>query len=314
MKKTIATLLLLCLSVYLCACDTSPTTAERAQEYINNGQLEEAYALLYIIENRTEEEETLFAHFSMVQIQKEIEHDSGLLQIDTFNEGGHCTERLMTWPDGEWERTTYTIDSEGRTLSYKTITSSGGWVNGNNTFDNNGNVIAIDRESDWDTQKTRITYDQNGNMIKETYEGGSKNIGTIKNITEYKYDVAGNLIEKITTQNGVQYKYQYAYDTQGRRVSYTSHSGLTIKYTYDDEGRLVTEKSYQNSKESSSHIYTYDNFGNLLTDAYKDSKGQEEQTTYVYTYDNYGNMIKMIRTEPNGNKESTTITYQLIYN
>lgn len=325
MKKTIVILLLLCLCVYLCACDTSPTIAERAteciatiaekaKECIDNGQLEEAYRLLYSVESRTEEEEALFARFSMIQIQKEIEHANGFVESETFNQYGYCTERFKTWSNGDWEKTTYTLDSEGRTLAYKTITSSGGWANGNNTFDRNGNVIASDRESDWHIQKIRITYDENGNKIKEVFEGGNKTTGTIKKVEEYKYDTAGNVIEKITTLNGTQYKDQYAYDAQGRRISYISYSGLEIKYTYDDEGRLLTETSYQNNEESSSHIYTYDDLGNLLTDVYKDSKGQEEQTSYAYTYDDYGNMIKMIITEPNGEKEITTITYQLFYN
>ena len=314
MKKTIVILLLLCLCVYLCACDTSPTIAERAKECIDNGQLEEAYRLLYSVESRTEEEEALFARFSMVQIQKEIVHANGLVESETFNQYGYCTERFKTWSNGDWEKTTFTRDSEGRTLAYKTITSSGGWVNGNNTFDGNGNVIAIDRESDWEIQKKRITYDENGNKIKEISEGGSKTTGTTKKVEEYKYDTAGNVIEKITILNGKQYKYQYAYDAQGRCISYTSYSGLEIKYTYDDEGRLLTETSYQNNEERSSHIYTYDDLGNLLTDVYKDSKGQEEQTSYVYTYDDYGNVIKMIITEADVEKEITTITYQVFYN
>ena len=102
MKKFALPIIVFCLSVCLCACSifspsnlgssdpsipetTEPSTLEKAQEFINNGQYEEAYALLYTLDNRTVEEENLLARFSFLLI----------FFFGVFLAAGSCTSAVL---------------------------------------------------------------------------------------------------------------------------------------------------------------------------------------------------------------------------
>lgn len=96
-----------------------------------------------------------------------------------------------------------------------------------NKYDEKGNLIESIMESDAGEQSQNLTYDANGNVIKEVHCYEDLFSGEDEKITiRYNYDEKGNLIERITKSN------------EGKEV---------IKLYYNDEGVKIAEKMAHDS-------------------------------------------------------------------
>ena len=96
-----------------------------------------------------------------------------------------------------------------------------------NKYDEKGNLIESIMESDAGEQSQNLTYDANGNVIKEVHCYEDLFSGEDEKITiRYIYDEKGNLIERITKSN------------EGKEV---------IKLYYNDEGVKIAEKMAHDS-------------------------------------------------------------------
>jgi RHS repeat-associated protein len=113
----------------------------------------------------------------------------------------------------------------------------------------------------------------------------NETINGTSHIYNYTYDLAGRLTN--VSMDGIQVS-QYAYDTNGNRLSYTSSSG-TISGTYDNQDRLL-------QYGTTTHNYTVR--GELLV------KTNGSQTTN-YQYDVLGNLRNV--TLPDGKQISYVI-------
>lgn len=263
-----------------------PTVMETAQAYIAEGKYQDAYSVLYAIEDRSAEEENLFAHFSFVLVKKEDKDSDGRVITYHYDLDENLVKRIVALKNGNTETSEYTYDEKARVLSCKTISTTDFWQNQTYTYD--GNYGYMEEESKNGVSKYAYEYDDNGNLLKKTE---CKYTDLAPWITTYTYDANGNLIKVV-----------YTYD--GKTVS-------TTEYTYNAEGQKLTSTS-----DSSKYTYSYDEKGNLSTvlySYYNPTVGSNENTTnYAYVYDTYGNVIESTETDKNG--QSTTIyTYQVIY-
>ena len=116
---------------------------------------------------------------------------------------------------------------------------------------------------------------------------------------DYEYDVKGNLTKVITTglrlddaqwdyEEGGTMEKEYTYDRWGNVTSETFHGNDESTghkyYEYDPSGRFIV-KTYT-VPESTTTTYTYDIFGNLLTET--DETNLLHPLTTTHMYDNWG--------------------------
>lgn len=168
------------------------------------------------------------------------------------------------------------------------------------TYDENGNVLTSVTEN----SNTTYTYDADGKILAECSISKDEDEKETKSYTKYEYDENG-LIAKITQSENVDYSNGVisAY-TSGVLTQVTDYSDkekvTTAIYTYDSYGNTLTEKvavvKDANASETATS-YTYDLLGRTLT-----AENEDGKTTY--TYNAAGNTIK----EAN-DKETTRTIY-----
>ncbi|MFN6540285.1 MAG: pre-peptidase C-terminal domain-containing protein [Nostoc sp. EkiNYC01] len=200
----------------------------------------------------------------------------------------------------------FTYDSSGRRT--KMLDSSGAVVNydydvagrlSNLTNGSGGRIVAY-------------TYDSTGRVIREDNGNGS--------YTTYKYDAIGQILSIINYQasNAVNSRFDYTYDSLGRRTSVSTLDGKTtydydafgqltsvtlpnarkIEYLYDASGNRISVKdngviTAYNSNTLNQYTtvggasYSYDLDGNLI------GKTQGAQT-WTYTYDSENRLISAV--------------------
>ena len=116
------------------------------------------------------------------------------------------------------------------------------------------------------TNTTTYTYDGKGNTLSTTENSGTELALTIT----ATYNEHGNVLTTISTGKGI--------------------SPITKHYEYDPTGRLVV-KSYT-TPETSVNTFTYDQWGNLLTQS--DVTNPAEPLITKHTYDNWGREIETV--------------------
>lgn len=324
MKKIVVIFLVCVLLFSLCACgnssnaepkatdgnsETVPEATENnlevAQQYISDGQYEDAYALLYGIETRSAEEENLLSRFSFV-LTSEKYISSTFSKISMFNDNGKLTEETTTWTSGNTTQTICTYNANNMILSLDRVSSTGGWTLEKYTYDDNDNCILILCEANTGKLSYSFTYDKDGNCLTETRDTGGK-----LHVIKYSYDAQGR---KISETDNFDHHTTYVYNDYGQLVEELGEGSLGdfhTNYTYNDCGFLIqveTQSEYPNSAS-----YTYDEYGNTLTVTSNSIISGRSTTSYAYTYDRFGNILKKV-TSVNGVEVSTTeFTYTLVY-
>ena len=151
------------------------------------------------------------------------------------------------------------------------------------------------------------TYGENGLLLQTVTVYGE---GERRETTEYDYDVDGNLLLEMTTdQNGTEVAYVkqsfengklmsktvlelgasresttlYSYDREGR-LQKTERDGITESYFYHEDGGYTVEWSGKSGNGS----YLYDALGNLLEIRHGDGELNEE-----YLYDEQGRLLNI---------------------
>lgn len=210
----------------------------------------------------------------------------------------------ITYPTGR--SLTYTYNADGQRTK---LVSSDGYTT-NYSYDTVGRLKTLTNA----TGQTIISYDYDsaGRLTKETNGNGT--------YTTYQYDLQDQLTSLVNykANNTVNSKFDYAYDTLGRRTTMTTLEGVfkygydaigqltsvvtptnrTINYTYDAAGNRVgvTDSSTTTNYTSNNlnqytnvgnALYTYDSDGNLI------SKTEGSQTS-TYTYDAESRLVKVV--------------------
>ncbi|KER81216.1 hypothetical protein IA64_15700, partial [Xanthomonas arboricola pv. celebensis] len=193
-------------------------------------------------------------------------------RLATTNESGQSLE--------------YVYDDAGRISSSKKVLSSeGNWNQETNQY-----------ESRTDGPTTRYSYDGLGRQVRVVDPSGV--------ISEFRYDLDGQLLESVLDPAGLAIKTTYSWDELGRQLSVTEAVGTTAAktttYAYDAVGRR-TREVVDASKLNLVTSYTYDANGNLVSR--RDASG----STQRYTYDD----ANRLRFEIDGAGGATETRYDM---
>ena len=197
-----------------------------------------------------------------------------LATYDYTDDGNFYLESLDY---GNGDSVNYTYDDKGRVteITYEDEDEV------TYQYDNDG-ALAVVEDSATD-MTTRYYYDFLGRMMKytETADGYSHSV-------EYVYDSVNNLTTQVEIINGVTHTTSYTYDQHNRLASKTT-DGVAVVYTYDDFGRVVTQATKNGDTTVLTESYTYTaNSSQIAT--YTTTIGGSS-VTYSYTYDDNGNIL-----------------------
>ena len=100
---------------------------------------------------------------------------------------------------------------------------------------------------DYDTLNriTAISYPDSSLNVSFSYDQGTNGVGRLtqmvdaSGVTDYLYDVFGNVEWETVTRNGITSTLGYSYDDANRIASITYPSGKRVDYTYDSAGRII---------------------------------------------------------------------------
>lgn len=260
------------------------------------------------IESVNEEGQTITSvvdAFGRVKERTEEIDSSGAVQKFVYKTDawGNQTEERRQLNDGEWATTSYKYTPEGE---LKEWISSEGLVNVY-TYDAFGRLMqSIERNrTDGGVLEERITsytYDVMGRETKRVEPDGTESqsvydtngslvlaIDGLNNISEYRYDAAGQLTDSIIYKEGavnlseanISALTKYVYDGAGRAELEKDPNGNVTRSLYGDNGQLAKEIHYEGSSITGEQIvneYKYDPRG--LPVAYIDGNGHQVTVAY----------------------------------
>ncbi len=215
----------------------------------------------------------------------ELEHNDTTLRetelpyriLMRYNERGNKTEEAWYSGGRLMNKFVYSFDADGYRTEDKEYDSTGKEDEKMiYKYDDNGNLKERDFLGDSYTSKWYEEYDDNRNLLKETWYKKDSLVHT----TIYKYDTKGNMLEDFNFDgNGTRLRsHSYGYDSAGNKivdsVFYTEgqcvnfpHGNLNelITYKYDSYGNEIYKETwfYGNSPYSAiklvhEHQYKYD--------------------------------------------------------
>lgn len=223
-----------------------------------------------------------------------------------------ATERSID-ADGNKSETSYVYDNaNGQLLTRKTVfdgqdmyrsESYSDYLRAGNRWLPQKSESAMKHSDDTSPYvvKTGYVYDSNGNLVKKT-----ENLGTDMELrTNYSYDIFGNVVSTLAEGNGVIPVSKYfEYDDNGRflKRTLTSPASAVITYTYDRWGNMLTETDETDTSNRLVRTMTYDGWNRRVTDTAPDGT----VTSYRYGWgktDEYRNYVKT--TTADGHEETT---------
>lgn len=164
-------------------------------------------------------------------------------------------------------------------------------------FDKNGNLIKKNILDLYNNEivsesETIFTYDENFNLVKETYS-----INGFTSVTMYVYDEHGRLSLSRTENNQRAVDTVYTYDSQDRLIRKTVGNNYCFTYNYDAQGNCIQEEQFYLNGQQQSKLITYE-YDNDYCTAYHQEMydGDNISVTYdiEFKYDAYGNNTEMI--------------------
>jgi RHS repeat-associated protein len=200
-----------------------------------------------------------------------------------------------TYPDGK--EVTRSYDAMSRP-----IVTSGLDFWEKNTYDALGRIVTVTTSYNFtDRTGTRLqynvteslVYDQNGNVVSDTFQDGSYTIQT-----QYTYD-AVNRVSRVDTHTGLHWRFYY--DQDGRRSSMFVYNGsspmsspfFNTTYVYNSMGDVLYQNVSKGSGEAPIVLsYEYDAAGRIV-EALNDVtwSGFGYVKSYAYSYDDMGQLV-----------------------
>ncbi|HEY2030073.1 MAG TPA: RHS repeat-associated core domain-containing protein [Myxococcales bacterium] len=268
-------------------------------------------------------------------------NELGQQVLQIFDAAGHCVERRESGGPSGWAITRYSFDVRGN-LSGMTDAAGNTWTYGYDSF--NHRLFSNDPDHgywtygydgagrqvsqvDADGQTTNIEYDTSDRVIARTTRAGLagqlrttwafdearpgySNFGHITTMvdqwgtTTYDYDVAGNTVRTIRSQDGATYTVQSGYSTAGQLLWTQYPDGDSIgnagvPYRYDAAGRNVSIPGFVNAA-------TYDAEGHIL----QQQNANGTVSNWSYSTRNWLNTLRT--TSPSATLQDLTYTRNAI--
>ncbi len=338
MKKIIALLcvILFAFSLVACESDDPETNYNKALEYLEKGEYEKAHRLLYELGDYKDAAEYL-GKFRIYYKKCNVKRPNDSFKLDfkyddfgnmicsdsfritkdgievfenaitcgfEYDENGRITKRI----EGESYYNVYIYDSEGKLLKWEEWRSEK-----TDKKDKNKEPVLV--KTEYVFYRDEFEYDENGNLIKETYYDTE---GNVSQITENAYNSNGKL-QSVVIYSGedIIEKYELEYDDNGNLIKFVVVGTSVTEYVYneasvvvesisksvetdtpirkdeyDSAGNIIKTTEYdETGKPTSIKEFVYDSFGKITGDSYYDGEGNVEWES-KYEYDKNGNLTE----------------------
>ena len=194
----------------------------------------------------------------------------------------------------------YEYDADGNCVEIRTYNNAGTLISIiKQEYDDAGNVLKKTQEQPLHNNVDSFiyTYDDNGNKILELWYENLTGTGDIYSRHSYEYDEHNQLISETTWYDWDIERttvYENEYNSNGQLVKKSSLSlankySQTTEFEYDNNGNMIVKREFT-EYGSWEYIYTYDEFGNMISKFYSGSTTSPSQTTtytygYIYTFE-----------------------------
>lgn len=214
-------------------------------------------------------------------------------------------------------------------------------------YDGNGKLVERIDSTGGQFRKTKLSYDDMGNIVKEEMWDGFNNVLMEKS---HEYDNLGRLIESSEKNiaGNCRIVKQYAYDSYNNMAKYniknscdaSKNQVLTYVYKYDKRSNIIEKNSLSAASNYRTESFSYGINGNLTqsyiitgdgrytlsvyhydksnvkakverTDV---NNGEKKKYTELYSYDNFGNILEIKELDEEGNQTFVTKYIYEFYN
>lgn len=230
----------------------------------------------------------------------------------TYDETGKMLTRDSQDSHATTDHTEYTYDPAGRLVTELFTNSENYSVKIDYTYREDGNIAEKIAVYDKTQEITAYTYDESGRLIREeqTTRTGEKDPQSI--VVEYTYDAMGNKLTQSESRMGALYrKEEWTYNDAGKVLTYKEFDGQGnpgegMKYLYDNQGRLEEETFYKGDSAEDAAVYVYDEAGRVIKRAsgIPYEKFITVNKIILYTYDEFGNLLTEVTTKKDGTELS----------
>jgi YD repeat-containing protein len=230
----------------------------------------------------------------------------------TYDETGKMLTRDSVDSHSTTDHTEYTYDPAGRLVTEMFTNSENYSAKVDYIYREDGNIVEKIAVYDKTQEITAYTYDENGRLLKEehTVRAGEKVQQSA--VMEYTYDGAGNKLTQTETRMGeLSRKEEWTYNEAGKVLTYKEFDGQGnpgegMKYIYDNQGRLEEETFYKGETAEDAAVYVYDEAGRVIKRAsgIPYEKFITVNKIILYTYDEFGNLLTEVTTKKDGTELS----------
>ena len=152
-----------------------------------------------------------------------------------------------------------------------------------NKYDEKGNLIESIMESDAGEQSQNLTYDANGNVIKEVHCYEDLFSGEDEKITiRYNYDEKGNLIERITKSSEGKEIVKIYYNNEGVKIAEKLAHDSYFEITEFANDKNLTERRYHCKAKDVKTFLETDDFKKQLFETKEIRREQKTEGNKVY--------------------------------
>lgn len=152
-----------------------------------------------------------------------------------------------------------------------------------NKYDEKGNLIESIMESDAGEQSQNLTYDANGNVIKEVHCYENLFSGEDEKITiRYIYDEKGNLIERITKSSEGKEQIKLCYNDEGVKIAEKLAHDSYFEITEFANDENLTEHRYHCKAKDVKTFLETDDFKKQLFETKEIRREQKTEGNKVY--------------------------------
>lgn len=266
-----------------------------------------AFLLIVSINVNSQEKQTkIFAPFNpkalvykLADINPDLYQFNGAIKtintnsysLDEFDQKGRLTQSFSFDNSGHKKITKKYIYTDAFTIKTTTYVDEGGIINGEYKLDKSGNIISYiyvggeNAPDYYDKYSIRYEYN-NGLLTKEIVDVSVKGYEHKNEITTYKYDEKGRIVESrfwydANEDIGFLNTYDYSsFDKDKSILAFIGNRYFEKSYTYNKNLTLVNQTVKEGDYYSSDFFEGYDSplydtFGNLIS---------ASSTTIIYTY------------------------------
>lgn len=230
----------------------------------------------------------------------------------TYDETGKMLTRDSVDSHSTKDHTEYTYDPAGRLVTELFTNSENYSAKVDYIYREDGKIAEKIVVYDKTQEITAYTYDENSRLVKEEHTIHSAEKVQQNTVMEYTYDAAGNKLTQSETRMGeLSRKEEWTYNEAGKMLTYKEFDGQGnpgegMKYIYDNQGRLEEETFYKGETAEDAAVYVYDEAGRVIKRAsgIPYEKFITVNRILLYTYDEFGNLLTEVTTKKDGTELS----------